>query len=56
MKLFTFALVLAAAIASVLGQLIELGYPTNGAVLQAGQNFTVQVIQPVCRKSLSTTR
>ena len=47
MKLFTFALVLATAIASSLGQLIELGYPTNGVVLTAGQDFTVQVVQPV---------
>ncbi|KAL4076388.1 hypothetical protein J3A83DRAFT_2191058 [Scleroderma citrinum] len=46
MKLFMFALVVAAAIASVLGQTIELGYPTNGAVLKVGQNFTVQVVQP----------
>ncbi|KAI6013739.1 hypothetical protein BKA83DRAFT_4063157, partial [Pisolithus microcarpus] len=32
----------------VVGQLIELAYPTNGAVLHAGKNITVQVKQPLC--------
>ncbi|KIJ69747.1 hypothetical protein HYDPIDRAFT_77261 [Hydnomerulius pinastri MD-312] len=46
MKFFSVAAVLATAVASVFGQTIELGYPTNGAVLTAGQNFNAQVIQP----------
>ncbi|KAH7930618.1 hypothetical protein BV22DRAFT_1191001 [Leucogyrophana mollusca] len=45
MKLFTsFALLTTASLAA--GQLIRLGYPTDGAVLTAGQDATVQVIQP----------
>lgn len=47
MKLFPVVSVLAGAVASVLGQTIELGYPTDGTVLSLGQNFTAQVIQPV---------
>ncbi|KAH7887313.1 hypothetical protein F5I97DRAFT_1805120 [Phlebopus sp. FC_14] len=38
--------ILATAVASAVGQTIELGYPTDGAVLTIGQNFTAQVIQP----------
>ncbi|KAG9317871.1 hypothetical protein JVU11DRAFT_2099 [Chiua virens] len=38
--------VLVGAVATVLGQTIELGSPSNGDVLCAGQNFTAQVIQP----------
>ncbi|KAG6331301.1 hypothetical protein ID866_7787 [Astraeus odoratus] len=46
MKFITFVLVLATAIASALGQTIELGSPQNGDVLNVGQNFTAQVILP----------
>ena len=47
MKLFPVVSVLVGAVASVLGQTIELGYPTAGTVLSPGQNFTSQVVQPV---------
>ena len=47
MKLFATVSVLVGAVASVLGQTIELGTPTDGTVLCPGQNFTSQVIQPV---------
>jgi len=56
MKLFSFALVLAAATTPVLGQTIEIGYPTEGDVLYPGNHFTAQIIKPVCRKPLSATR
>ncbi|KAF8119433.1 hypothetical protein EV363DRAFT_1384175 [Boletus edulis] len=46
MKLFPIVSVLVGAAVSVLGQTIELGAPTNGAVLHQGKNFTAQVIQP----------
>ncbi|KAG6331300.1 hypothetical protein ID866_7786 [Astraeus odoratus] len=46
MKLFSLVVVLIVAVTSALGQLIELGYPTNGAVIHRGKNFTVQVQQP----------
>ncbi|KAN0096995.1 hypothetical protein V8E55_001441 [Tylopilus felleus] len=46
MKLFPVVSVLVGAVASVLGQTIELGYPTAGTVLSPGQNFTSQVVQP----------
>lgn len=49
MKFFKFAVVpvLASAVASVLGQTIELGTPTDGTILYPGQNFTAQIILPV---------
>ncbi|KIK96056.1 hypothetical protein PAXRUDRAFT_139326, partial [Paxillus rubicundulus Ve08.2h10] len=40
------AAVIATAVSSVFGQTVELGYPTNGAVLTPGQSFTAHVIQP----------
>lgn len=46
MKFVAFIAAIASAVAPVLGQTIELGSPQNGDVLQTGQNFTVQVIQP----------
>ncbi|KAI6042830.1 hypothetical protein EDC04DRAFT_888023 [Pisolithus marmoratus] len=46
MRFLTYVIVLVAAATSAVGQLIELGYPTNGAVLHTGSNITVQVIQP----------
>lgn len=49
MKFVAFIAAIASAVAPVLGQTIELGSPQNGDVLQTGQNFTVQVIQPVSR-------
>lgn len=48
MKLFTFVTVLAMAISCAIGQTIELGYPTNNAVLKRGTSFAAQVILPVC--------
>ena len=47
MKLLPVVYVLASAVASVLGQTIQLGAPTSGTVLKPGQHFTAQVIQPV---------
>lgn len=49
MKFVSFVVALASAVAPVFGQTIELGSPKNGDVLKTGQNFTVQVIQPVSR-------
>ncbi|KAI6152428.1 hypothetical protein BKA82DRAFT_993350 [Pisolithus tinctorius] len=46
MKFYAFVTVLAAIVASALGQTIELGSPQNGDVLTIGKNFTVQVVQP----------
>ncbi|KAF8433022.1 hypothetical protein L210DRAFT_3650093 [Boletus edulis BED1] len=46
MKLFPIISVLVGTAVSILGQTIELGTPTNGAVLHQGKNFTAQVIQP----------
>ncbi|KAG8219050.1 hypothetical protein J3R82DRAFT_4806 [Butyriboletus roseoflavus] len=51
MRSFTVISVLAGAVASVLGQTIELGTPTNGQVLYPGQNFTAQVVEPVSMAS-----
>lgn len=50
MRPFTVITVLAGAVASVVGQTIELGAPTNGQVLYPGKSFTAQVIQPVSTK------
>ena len=49
MKFLAFIIVLASIIIPVFSQTIELGSPQNGDVLTTGQNFTVQVIQPVSR-------
>ncbi|KAL4076387.1 hypothetical protein V8B97DRAFT_13933 [Scleroderma yunnanense] len=46
MKSIVIVSVLASVVAVAFGQTIELGSPQNGDVLQTGQNFTVQVIQP----------
>ncbi|KAN0096994.1 hypothetical protein V8E55_001440 [Tylopilus felleus] len=46
MKLLSVVSILVGAVASVLGQTIELGYPTDGTVLSPGQSFTAQIIQP----------
>ncbi|KAG8219048.1 hypothetical protein J3R82DRAFT_4804 [Butyriboletus roseoflavus] len=51
MRSFTVISVLAGAVASVLGQTIELGTPTDGQVLYPGQNFTAQVILPISMAS-----
>ena len=47
MKLFPVVSVLVGAVVSVLGQTIELGFPTDGTVLSPGQTFTAEIIQPV---------
>ena len=47
MKFLPVVSVLVGAVASVLGQTIQLGAPTDGTVLEPGQKFTAQVIQPV---------
>ena len=47
MKLFPVVSVLVGAVVSVLGQTIELGFPTDGTVLSPGQTFTSEIIQPV---------
>ncbi|KAF8549699.1 hypothetical protein OG21DRAFT_1365425, partial [Imleria badia] len=44
--LFPVVSVLVGAVASVLGQTIELGAPTARTILKPGQNFTAQIIQP----------
>ncbi|KAF9235577.1 hypothetical protein BU15DRAFT_77894 [Melanogaster broomeanus] len=46
MKLPSVAAVLAFVVTSGFAQTIELGYPTNGAVLHRGKNFTAEVILP----------
>ncbi|KIJ69746.1 hypothetical protein HYDPIDRAFT_77599 [Hydnomerulius pinastri MD-312] len=46
MKLLSISAVLASVIVSSFGQTIELGYPVDGAVLTAGQDFSAQVILP----------
>ena len=45
-KLLSFLLITPVIVAS-LAQTIELGYPSDGTVLQMGTNFSVQVILPV---------
>ncbi|KAF8834567.1 hypothetical protein BDN67DRAFT_563103 [Paxillus ammoniavirescens] len=51
MKLPSAAAILAFTVASSFGQTIELGYPTNGAVLKRGKNFTAEVILPISMAS-----
>lgn len=46
MKFLAAAFVLASAVGTVVGQIIELGTPANGTVLSPGQNFTAQIVQP----------
>lgn len=47
MNFLALFIVVVTAVVPVLSQLIELGYPTNGANLPAGEDVTVQVVQPV---------
>jgi len=51
MKVFAAVSVLIGAVASVLGQTIELGTPTDGTVLCPGEYFTSQIIQPISMAS-----
>ncbi|KAF9226920.1 hypothetical protein BS17DRAFT_749186 [Gyrodon lividus] len=46
MKFLPVCVIVVSAVVSTLGQTIELGYPTDGTVLKAGQNFGAQVILP----------
>ncbi|KAH7903482.1 hypothetical protein BJ138DRAFT_1131350 [Hygrophoropsis aurantiaca] len=46
MKLFSVFTVLAASVAAALGQTIELEYPTDGSVFEAGETLTAQVSRP----------
>ncbi|KIJ13305.1 hypothetical protein PAXINDRAFT_13875 [Paxillus involutus ATCC 200175] len=46
MRFLSVFVVAASAIVSTLSQTIELGYPTDGAVLKVEQNFNAQVILP----------
>lgn len=47
MKFLATVSVLAGAVATVLGQTIDIGIPTDGTVLFLGQNFTAQILRPV---------
>lgn len=53
MKLFPVVTLLACAAVSVLGQTVGIGYPTNGAVLHRGKQFTAKVIAYVSTRGPS---
>lgn len=42
-----FVIAFLSTIIATFAQTIELGYPTDGTVIKAGGNVTVQVIRPV---------
>ena len=47
MKLSPVVSVLVGAVVSVLGQTIDIGYPTAGTVLSLGEVFTARIDRPV---------